>query len=114
MTWLQITLGIALFIQTWRTIWMSRKINSLTKTLGETRRTSSRLIHNLHLDLWQKRREYEALEKGADEQQESFEQEYLSWDDQRKRYDKEIEELETEVQFHRDNCLPQVPEGGQE
>lgn len=62
----------------------------VNKRLGETRERSSRLIAGLWKDIYDLRRksqvqEYEALEKGMDEQQESFEQEYLTW--QEKEFD---------------------------
>lgn len=60
--------------------WMLRRSEAAHKS---TRETSSRLIANLHAKT--SVQAYEALEQGMDEQQESYEQEYLTW--QEKEFD---------------------------
>lgn len=74
LAWMCIALGVMLFIQTFRQ-WRGEH------KLEETRKKSAGIITELH-----KRDQvqaYHALERGMDEQQESFEQEYLTWDEQK-------------------------------
>lgn len=83
------------------------------KQLDETRKTSSRLIADLHYKLSQSA--YVQLEKGMDEQQESFEAEYLSWSEKESLYKQNIEWLGEDVNVllelvdrHKDVCLPDL------
>jgi hypothetical protein len=75
-------------------------------------------ITSLYIENCEWRDKYRALEKGADEQQESFEQEYLTFDETRKALEdlrevsvareSYISTLEDEVERHRRDCLPNL------
>lgn len=75
--WVIAVLAAALLIQ-------SIRVDRLDSKLDDVRRTSSRLIANLHAK--SSVQEYEALERGMDEQQESYEQEYLTWQEKEFEY----------------------------
>jgi hypothetical protein len=59
------------------------------------RQIASNKIAELHWKLSESG--YRALEKGMDEQQESFEQEYLTWNEQRENYKRNIEWLNDDL-----------------
>lgn len=58
-------------------------------------------------DTWQAH--YQALEEGADEQADSYEQQFLTFKEQIEARDVKIEDLSLTEEFHTVNCLPQVP-----
>lgn len=64
-------------------------------------------------NIWAAR--YFALEQGADEQQTSFEQEYLQWDEEKQTLTTSLEAnrahiqvLESEISAHFHHCLPDL------
>lgn len=68
-----------------------------------TVKTSSDLIHKLHFELNEKTLDYKELEKGAEEQQQAYEQEWLSFDER-------VGELSKIVDRHNAICLPDLKE----
>lgn len=64
-------------------------------------------------DLQVSRDRYDALDQGMTEMQESFEAEYLSWDEQQLEYraaiqakNRDIQKLMEISEHHSDNCIP--------
>lgn len=72
--WVIAALCVALLIQ-------SIRVDRLYNKITQQRISASNLIASLRFKLSESG--YAALEKGADEQQESFEQEYLTWNEQK-------------------------------
>jgi hypothetical protein len=50
--------------------------------------------------------EYDALEQGRLEQEENYEQQFLSFTETIQSQEARIEEMEPELKFHREKCLP--------
>ena len=88
LAWMCIVLGVMLFIQTLRQFRGARALSKLQVK-------SANIIAELH------RRDqvqaYHALEKGMDEQQESYEQEYLTWDEKKEELLEVIHEKNLQI-----------------
>lgn len=89
-----VILGALLLLVACRDIWLELKFMEFTKS-------TARVITGLHKDLHSANHAYEMLEKGADEAQESFEAEWLT-------FDEKIKELTPIVEKHNRYCLPHL------
>ena len=74
MTWVLVAAVIALLLMC---IFLAEALHRMNKKYWDVVQNSSRLIADLHAK--SQVQNYLALEKGMDEQQESYEQEYLTW-----------------------------------
>lgn len=82
----------------------------------------ARLLKQADKDLEASRQRYASLEKGMDEVQENYEQEYLTWDEVQKEQEgiiqslrRDLETIHPVAEHHANHCIPEfAPILGQE